>query len=239
MMALHQATALLDASPHYLDYGAALMTGLLGSAHCLGMCGGLVSAFFTRLNARGFTPHAAYHSARLGVYMLIGLTAALLGTVLVSTGLTGLAQGLLQIVAGIVVILLGLEMLGQLPWRNTFSFAPIHWLRQQFAAAFQRGPVAGALIGGAINALMPCSMTLAMATKASTASSPGAGALLLLCFGLGTLPAMLSASFLFARLGCKTRSWLLKAAGMTVILLGLSTCWQGLRYYLVMQRLLF
>lgn len=219
-------------------YGAAFMTGFLGSAHCLGMCGGLVSAFFVRLNARGVAPHLAYHAARLGVYSLIGLLAALLGTVLVSTGLTGLAQGALQIVAGVLVVLLGFEMLGRLPWRNTLAFVPMHWLRQQFARALQRGPLQGAMLGGAVNALMPCSMTLAMATQASTATTPLAGAMLLFCFGLGTLPAMFGASFLFARLGCKTRSWLVQGAGITVILLGCSTCWQGVRYYMVMHRLL-
>jgi sulfite exporter TauE/SafE len=218
-------------------YGAAFLTGLLGSGHCLGMCGGLVSAFFLRLQARGPWPYLAYHAGRLGIYTLVGFIAALLGTVLVSSGRIGLAQGLLQMVAGLAVILLGLELLGRTPWQNRLGFAPFAWLFRQFGAAGRRGPLVGALLGGALNGLMPCSMTLAMAVQASTAPTPAAGALLLLCFGAGTLPAMLPASWLFGRLGLKARSRLLKAAACTVILLGLATFWQGCRYFLVMYRL--
>jgi len=232
----------LDHSHHQalveFSYWLAFMTGILGSGHCLGMCGGLVSGFFMKLGARGFAPCLAYHLTRVGVYALIGLLAAALGTVLVQTGSFGRLQGLLQIVAGSVVILLGLDLLGVSPWRNTLAFAPIDWLRRQFAGASARGVLPGAMIGGAINGLMPCSMTMAMAVKATTAPSVVEGGLLLLAFGAGTLPSMLAASFLFGRLGVRTRGWLLRGAALFVIVLGLTTVWQGIRYHLVMQRLL-
>lgn len=219
------------------SYWLAFMTGLLGSGHCLGMCGGLVSGFFMKLGAKGPWPYLAYHAARVGIYTAVGGIAAAIGTVLVSTGQIGLWQGVLQIMAGLVVILLGLDLLGVSPVRNRLGFAPIAWLRQQFGLAVQKGPVVGALIGGAINGLMPCSMTMAMAVKATTAPSVIAGGLLMLAFGAGTLPAMLSASMLFGKLGPRLRGWLLKGAALFVIALGLSTLWQGLRYYLVMYRL--
>ncbi len=221
-----------------LSYWLAFMTGLLGSGHCLGMCGGLVSAFFMRLGARGIWPYLAYHAARVSVYAVIGVIAAALGAVLVATGQFGKFQGVLQIVAGVVVILLGLDLLGVSPWRNSMGFAPVTWLRKQFSLAVQRGPVLGAVIGGAINGLMPCSMTMAMAVKATTAPSVIEGGLLLLAFGAGTLPSMLSASFLFGKLGPRLRGWLLKGAALFVIALGVSTLWQGLRYYMVMHRLI-
>lgn len=219
------------------SYALAFMTGLLGSGHCLGMCGGLVSAFFMKLQARGPWPYLTYHAGRIGVYAIVGLVAALVGVVLVSTGRIGLAQGMLQIVAGAIVILLGLDLLGVSPIRNAWGFAPVAWLRKQFMTATQRGPIVGALIGGAINGLMPCSMTMAMAVQATTAPSPPEGMLLMLAFGAGTLPSMLSASFLFGKLGPRLRGWLLKGAALTVIALGVSTLWQGLRYFLVMVKL--
>ena len=219
------------------SYALAFMTGLLGSGHCLGMCGGLVSAFFMKLQARGPWPYLTYHAGRIGMYALVGLVAALLGAVLVSTGRLGLAQGVLQIVAGAIVILLGLDLLGVSPIRNAYGFAPVAWLRRQFMTAAQKGPIVGALIGGAINGMMPCSMTMAMAVQATTAPSPPEGALLLLAFGAGTLPSMLSASFLFGKLGPALRGWLLKGAALFVIALGVSTLWQGVRFYLVMHKL--
>jgi len=214
-----------------ISYWLAFMTGVLGSAHCLGMCGGLVSSFFMRLGARTYVPYLAYHAARVLVYGLIGLTAATFGTVLVQTGILGKTQGILEIVAGLIVILLGLDMLGLSPVHNKLRFVPLAWIHKQFAAAAQRGPVIGATIGGAINGLMPCSMTMAMAVHATTAPSPVDGGLLLLAFGAGTLPSMLTASFLFGRLGVKTRGWLLRGAALFVIALGLLTVWHGIRFY--------
>lgn len=219
------------------SYWAAFMVGLLGSGHCLGMCGGLVSGCFMKLRARGPWPYAAYHAARIGIYALVGLVAALLGAVLVASGLTGLAQGVLQIVAGAVVILLGLDLLGVSPIRNTYGFAPVAWLRRQFVDATRKGPLLGAAISGAINGMMPCSMTMAMAVQATTAPSPAEGMALMLAFGAGTLPSMLSASVLFGKLGPRLRGALQKVAALFVIALGLATLWQGVRFYLVMVKL--
>lgn len=219
------------------SYWLAFMTGLLGSGHCIGMCGGLVSGCFMKLQARGVWPYLAYHAARISIYAAIGLIAALLGTVLVASGMTGLAQGVLQILAGAIVILLGLDLLGVSPIRNSYGFAPVAWLRRQFVTASQKGPVLGAGISGAINGLMPCSMTMAMAVKASTAPSPPEGMLLLLAFGAGTLPSMLFASVLFGKLGPRLRGGLQKLAALFVIALGVSTLWQGVRFYLVMYKL--
>lgn len=219
------------------SYWLAFMTGLLGSGHCIGMCGGLVSGCFMKLQARGVWPYLAYHAARISIYAGIGLVAALLGTVLVASGMTGLAQGVLQILAGAIVILLGLDLLGISPIRNSYGFAPLAWLRRQFVAAAQKGPVLGAGISGAINGLMPCSMTMAMAVKASTAPSPPEGMLLLLAFGAGTVPSMLFASVLFGKLGPRLRGGLQKLAALFVIALGVATLWQGVRFYLVMYQL--
>ena len=96
------------------SYVLAFTAGLLGSGHCIGMCGALVSGFFLRFADQG-TPWlavVAYHSSRLFVYALIGLIAAALGAVLIKTGAFGQIQNFLQILAGVVVILLGLETLG-------------------------------------------------------------------------------------------------------------------------------
>jgi sulfite exporter TauE/SafE len=223
-------------------YFAAFMTGILGSGHCLGMCGALVCGYFIRAKqfaggAAGALPYLAYHGARISVYGTIGLIAAALGAALVSTGKIGLAQGVLQIVAGLVVILLGVELLGLLPVSLTVGFAPARWLRQQFAGAAQKGMVRGAAIAGFVNGLMPCSMTMAMAVKATTAPSVPEGGLLLLAFGAGTLPSMLLASILFGKLGPRMRGMLQKGAALFVIALGVATLWQGIAYFSVMQKL--
>jgi sulfite exporter TauE/SafE len=222
-----------------LDYPLAFMTGILGSGHCIGMCGALVSGFFLRASQvrTGPAAYAAYHGARIGVYSLVGALAALLGVALVSTGMLGKLQGLLQILAGLIVILLGLELLGLLRTRLAVGFAPARWLRGMFTRAASAGTVGGSALGGMVNGMMPCALTLSVAVKATTAPSVAEGALLMLTFGLGTLPSMLLVTVLFSRLGTRARGYLLKGAAAVVIVMGLATLYQGIAYFNVMRKL--
>jgi len=226
-------------SPLLLACGAAFLTGILGSAHCLGMCGALVSAFFMRPGIRGFLPYVAYHGARILVYAVFGFAAAALGSALASSGQVGLVQAVLQGVAGGVVIFLGLELMGLWQLRIGEGFAPLRWLSWGFAKAFSKGPVLGATLAGTLNGFMPCSMTMAVVANAAALSSPLDGMLLLLAFGVGTLPSMLSASWLLGRLGARARGWLLKAAGLVIVGMGAVSLWQGVRYFLVLYHLLY
>ncbi|MEW5726389.1 MAG: sulfite exporter TauE/SafE family protein [Pseudomonadota bacterium] len=220
-----------------VDLTLAFTAGLLASGHCLGMCGSLVSAFFVRMGdaGKGVVPLACYHGARIGIYTLVGMAAALAGMALVSTGIIGKAQAILQILAGVVVILLGLDVLGWV--RMPAVGLPVAAARALFAAAGRRGPATGAAMGGVLNGLMPCALTLAMAVKATAAPDPVQGGLILLAFGLGTLPAMLFVSVVFGRLGAGLRGWLLKGAALVVIALGVATLMQGVRFFEVMRHL--
>lgn len=248
-----------------VDLPLAFSAGLLGSAHCLGMCGSLVSAFFLRLSEASAPPastdvraesqggaaacaqatpsrlgpasYAAYHGGRLAVYALFGTLAALVGLALTSTGLIGKAQGILQILAGLIVILLGFDLLGLKAFQLPFLRVPVRLFRTVFLQATARGPVLGAAVGGVLNGFMPCALTLAMAVKATTVEAPWQGTLLMLVFGLGTLPSMLLVSVLFGRLGTRTRGRLLKGAAVIVILLGIGTLYQGVVFFNVMKNL--
>jgi uncharacterized protein len=218
-----------------LDYTLAFMAGILGSGHCVGMCGSLVSACFVRMGeaGRGRIPALAYHGARVSVYVLVGLLAAALGLALVSTGIVGKVQGILQIAAGLVVILLGLDILGWLPRRLPLVGVPVAAFgRCYFAAAAK-----GAALAGLMNGLMPCALTLAVAVKATAVPQVWQGGLLMLAFGLGTLPSMLFVSFVLGRLGARARGWLLRGAAVLVIALGAATLAQGLRFFAVMKNL--
>lgn len=222
-----------------IDYGLAFTAGLLGSGHCVGMCGSLVSAFFVRMGegGKGVLPLVSYHGSRLGMYTLVGVLAASVGLALVSTGIIGKAQAILQILAGLVVIVLGLDILGWLPVRVPALGLPASAARRIFASAGQRGPVWGAAAGGVMNGLMPCALTLAMAVKATSAAHPLEGGLLMLAFGAGTLPSMVFVSVVFGRLGARVRGLLLKGAALVVMVLGVATLMQGVRFFDVMRHL--
>jgi uncharacterized protein len=217
-----------------VDFGLAFMAGLLGSGHCVGMCGALTCGFFIRMGktGKGIVPLACYHGARLAVYGAVGLLASLVGLALISTGLIGKAQAVLQILAGLLVIALGLDVLGLI--RMPALGLPITVARRIFLRAAEASPIQGPLLGGVVNGLMPCALTLAMAVKASSVPDPLLGGALMLAFGAGTLPAMLFVSVIFGRLGSAVRGWLLKAAAMVVIVMGVATLMQGVRFFEVM-----
>ena len=232
-----------------MTWWLAALAGLLGSGHCLGMCGGLVSGCFLRLGPRARRPaaHAAYHAARLGVYAAVGAGAGGFGELLTQSGRFGFVQGVLQIVAGIVVVFLGLDVLGLSPLRVTVGFAPSAWIRTLFSRAVAMDPASagarpasawrGALLAGLANGLMPCALTLAIAVQATTTKGAAAGALLMIAFGAGTLPSMLAAGILFGRLSETSRGGLLKAAAALIVLMGVLQIWKGLTYTRVMGKL--
>ena len=222
-----------------LGYGLAFLTGLLGGGHCIGMCGVLVSAVFLRVGSPGRQAIvvAGYHGARIAIYALVGVLAATLGQTLVSTGIIGKAQALLQVLAGTLVIILGVDLLGLLPFRLPAIGLPAHVIDRLLAGQDRRGPILAAAVGGMINGLMPCALTLAMAVKATTATNPLQGGLLMLAFGLGTAPAMLLVGLASSRIGSVKRRWIPRVAGVAVIAMGFATALQGVRFFEIMRNL--
>ncbi len=214
------------------DYTLAFIAGVLGSGHCLGMCGALVSGYFMNVGKnKSLLPYFAYQLTRIFVYIAIGLLAATLGIVLVSGGLFGKFQSILQMVIGSIVIILALGILGLIPWQGSMKLLPMNLLRKGYAKARTKGPVVGAMIAGFLNGLMPCPLTFAMYVEATSATTVVEGGLLMLAFGAGTLPTMLLISVAFAKMGASLRGIMLKSAAVIMIFMGLNTIYKGLTFY--------
>lgn len=229
--AMHGMTEL--AASTGFDYSLAFMAGFLGSGHCLGMCGALVSGYFMKAGKnKSYLPYFAYQLTRISVYTTVGVLAAALGVVLVSSGLFGKLQSVLQILIGGVVILLAFGILGWIPWQGSIRLIPMKTLRKGYATASQKGPVLGAMIAGFLNGLMPCPLTFAMAVKATTATSLLEGGALMLSFGAGTLPMMLFISVAFSKMSSKIRGFMYKTAAFIMVFMGLNTIHKGLSFYL-------
>ncbi len=214
------------------DYGLAFMAGVLGSGHCLGMCGALVSGYFMNAGkSKSYTPYFFYQFARIFVYTLVGFAAAALGVVLVSSGLFGKIQSVLQMIIGAVVIILAFGILGWIPFQGSFRLLPMNLLRKGYASSRTKGSIVGASIAGLMNGLMPCPLTFAMAVKATSAPSILEGGALMLTFGAGTLPTMLFISFAFGRMSANVRGLMLKLAAFIMIAMGCNTVYMGLMSY--------
>lgn len=214
----------------YTVYTLALLTGFFGSGHCAGMCGALVAGFFMKTEKKSVWPYIAYHFARISMYFIVGISAALLGVALVSTGILGHIQGILQVLIGFFVIILALGIVGLSPWQFSMKYMPTKVLNKIFMSAARRGSVLGASMGGMLNGLMPCPLTFAMAINATSAPSPVEGGLMMLALGVGTLPTVLVVTFAFGKLGTGARGLMLKVAAVLMIIMGANTMYNGLRF---------
>jgi sulfite exporter TauE/SafE len=181
---------------------ALFIVGLLGGGHCAGMCGGIVGALSLQSPQGGgaaILVHLAYNFGRIGSYVFAGLLAGLLGQV--AGNLMPLQHGL-YLFASLMLIAMGLYLLGV-----TQFLAPLErggqalWQRiQPLTKRFLpvRG-VAQALPLGLLWGWLPCGLVYSALTTALASGSAGKGALLMLAFGLGTLPNLLLAGLLLAR----------------------------------------
>lgn len=214
------------------DYSLAFIAGFLGSGHCVGMCGALVSGCFMGSRAtRSYWPYLSYQLARISVYSIIGATAAALGVVLVSSGIFGKVQSILQMFIGSVVIVLAFGILGWIPFQGSIKLLPMGLLRRGYASSRTKGPIVGSLMMGFLNGLMPCPLTFAMAIKATAAPTIWQGGLLMLTFGAGTLPTMLFVSVAFGKMNANFRGLMLKTAALIMVAMGCNTIYMGLSFY--------
>ena len=219
-----------------VSYLLAFTAGLLGAPHCIGMCTALAGGLFVHqgFSQRGL-PAVLYHTGRIATYVAFGVAGALLGRVLVQSGAVGKTQGQLMIAAGAVIVVLGLGLLGTLPFARPARCRHPIPLAATVTPRWRR--LLGILLAGVGNGLMPCSLVFSVAIKASVLASPLAAGMLMLIFGLGTVPAMLGVSLLGGALGNAARGTQLKLAGLAVVALGVWTSYQGIVFYDVMRGL--
>lgn len=181
---------------------ALFLVGLLGGTHCVGMCGGIVGALVMGAPAR-WSMLLAYNSGRILSYGVAGAIAGALGAA--SLGLEGQvpARLMLYLLANVMLIALGFYLLGvtqalafteragQKLWRLlqplTRRFLPARTVGQAFPLGLLWG-------------WLPCGLVYSALASALSAGSAERGALLMLAFGLGTLPNLLLAGILLARL---------------------------------------
>ena len=208
-----------------LSLYAAFLTGLLGGAHCVGMCGGIVAAVSLQTGGRQpFAFHIAYSVGRIASYAVAGALAGLIGSAAFLSGaLFPLQQGL-YVLAQAVLILLGLYLAGLS--RSVLVLERAGgglWRRLQplLARVMPIRSLSQALAAGALWGWLPCGLVYSVLIAALAAGGAGRGALLLLLFGLGTLPNLLLMGWAANALReLVRRPWVKLGAGLGVAALG-------------------
>lgn len=208
-------------------YLAVFLVGLLGGVHCMGMCGGVVTALTSPLEKErsGWGRQIAYNLGRIASYTLLGaMTGAIGSATLLFNHFLPIQLGL-YLVANLMLVGMGLYLMGftrSLVWLE--SLGQHLWRRvQRLGAAFL--PVRNwrqALPAGFLWGFLPCGMTYSVLSLALVSGSAWRGAGLMLAFGAGTLPNLLLAGMLLVRCRTITRHRLVRlTAGLLVLGFGL------------------
>ena len=171
---------------------------LLGSAHCLGMCGPYVAMCTAQFVPRGATPAARFflrilfNLGRIATYGLIGLIVGAFGQIAQAVAVRLGVAGIVAITAGIAAVAFGLSMIGWLrdPARVVAGATLGRWLIACRMRLYRAPSAAAPLLMGALQGWLPCTLVYAAASRAGVAGSAGMGALTMVVFGLGTVPAI-------------------------------------------------
>lgn len=220
-------------------YALAFAAGSMGASHCLGMCGGLTAGYFAGHGWRHkLVPQISYHGMRILTYALLGAAGAALGRVLVLSGMVGKGQGIVMILAGLLIMLLGLGLSGLLPaWKRSHrGCSSLHCQ----VVRFEDGQTSARLLplaAGTLNGLVPCSLVFSVAIRAIATGDPLQAGLLMFSFGLGTLPTMLLLGTAGAVISARLRGLLFRLVGPLVIAFGAWTLYEGIVFYDIMRGL--
>lgn len=228
------------------------IAGLSGAVHCAGMCGGIVGAMTVparqaRLTGRVIAIQPAvvpssdasmifmYNAGRLASYMTAGTMAGAAGGAAKLLGIASILQASTYWLTNLLLVVVGVSLMGR--GRMTSRIERIGlplWRRVQPAIrrlmpadTCQKQFLLGALWGW-----VPCGMVYTMLLAAAMSGDSASGAMILLAFGIGTLPALTMLSLAGVRLSRWLRlPWIRTAAGITVILFGVTgmlRAWNGI-----------
>jgi len=203
----------------------AFVTGLLGTGHCIGMCGGLVSALSLSEAGRqgGWFFHLLYNLGRISTYTFIGAVVGWLGSALAYTDRFKMVTRSLLIGSDIFVILVGLGTAGLFTWLNVSKLdfpGPMKAMTLAVAGLRRLPPAISALPLGLLFGFIPCGYLYAVAITAAQSASVATGALMLFAFGLGTAPSLLLFGSAAHWLSGRERTWMLRTAGLVVAGMG-------------------
>jgi len=177
----------------------AILLGLVGSLHCVGMCGPIALALplqhhSTRSRLSGITQ---YNLGKALTYALLGAISGIAGSTVRWAG----GQQTLSIVAGTLILL---ALIGGLVGKKfpmpAFLNKPFGKVREQLGKLFKQKRAGALLMIGLLNGLLPCGLVYAALAGAAATGSAVNGALFMFAFGVGTIPALFTLSYAGAHL---------------------------------------
>jgi uncharacterized protein len=205
---------------------AAFSMGLFGSPHCLGMCGGIVTAFGLSMQHVSDSKKngliLTYHLGRLISYALLGLIASVIGVAIFQSIMSNSAP---RIVLGAVLVLIGLAMLGLPLFNQLEKFGMRFWqsLAPLRKKVFPIDSFGKALFAGLLWGFLPCGLVYGALMMAIAGNNIATGAALMFVFGLGTMPMLIATQKTVGMLQSSIKNFRLRQInGVIMMLSGLA-----------------
>jgi uncharacterized protein len=186
----------------------AFLAGLLGGLHCFAMCGGWIAAVSRQSGAVPLQPsrvlrtgQAAAHAGRLTTYVLLGAAFGAAGGAAFAAAVAPLQRGM-YLAANVMLLLLALSLVvrgGAFGALERVGLAGFRRLLPAVTRLAPRGGVVPRYALGIVWGFTPCMLVYGVLPVALLAGSALDGALVMLAFGLGTLPNLLAAGWTLAR----------------------------------------
>ncbi|MDR0580257.1 MAG: sulfite exporter TauE/SafE family protein [Campylobacteraceae bacterium] len=213
-----------------INFTTILLVAFTGSVHCIGMCGGFVAALSgykinknTSLNKQIFF-HFIYHLGRISSYALLGAFFGFLGRVV---SLSDNMQGFLWFIVGCFMMVLGVSLMGKSRFltylEGSFMLKPAVKKIYNFVRTSKN--LSSFYLLGVFNGFLPCGLVYFFAAFAAVSGSAFWGAVVMIIFGLCTLPAMIGFSFILEFF--KIRYVMIKVAATIVIMYGIYLSYGG------------
>ncbi|MFH1400281.1 MAG: sulfite exporter TauE/SafE family protein [Nanoarchaeota archaeon] len=217
-----------------MSLGFIVILGLVAAmSSCMAVTGGLLLAVSTAAQeanpkltrSQRFRPHAIFNLGRIVGYTLLGGLIGVIGSLIL---ITPKVTGILTILASIVMILLGVQMLGIIPWLSKFTpRLPTSLAHKIYEKSGATGVTAPFLLG-ASSFFLPCGFTQALQIYVLSTGSFSTGATTMLAFSLGTLPGLLSIGAVTSLSRGNFQRWFTKFAAAAVIMLGAFSITNGM-----------
>lgn len=214
-----------------LELWLAFSVGLAGSGHCLGMCGGIVTALALSSRDAGaaqqFFFNLLYHLGRITTYSMLGLLAAFAAQAGTLDSFRPY-QNYLFLAANLFVVVIGLFTLLDVRSFGTAALDGIGWagIQKLQSRMSSNSSVLTALPAGLLMGLIPCGMVYGVLISAATGGSVIRGGFMMLAFGIGTLPVLLAYGQVASTISALGRGVFQRFMGAFVALLGAVGVWK-------------
>ncbi|MGH7889287.1 MAG: sulfite exporter TauE/SafE family protein [Thermodesulfobacteriota bacterium] len=210
-----------------IEYALIFVAGIMGSFHCIAMCGGFplaISSVLKRNSSRRLWSHALYNFGRIFTYTFLGTLVGSLGLMIQDIRPILSGQVILSTLAGVFMIFIGLQILGILGEKVMPGLTPFYNFIKKAMSSFMRDKgFTAPFCLGIFNGFLPCPLVYAFLFKAAVSGSPDKGALTMLSLGLGTIPTMFLLGNLGEILSPKVRASISRAPGLVVLIFGVIT----------------